>query len=303
MTRICKICGRKEVEPYFPGDSRVLKCLSCGTGFLDNDLVIKNLGNYYTGRDYATRDLKEEKLKIAAAGAREVLNFISEFIEPQHKKLLDVGANAGMFVKEANNFGFDAKGIEASSEAVNYARNHGIPVSRFKVEDYEPSEKFDVVTVFHVLEHVKDPVLVLNKLKKWLNNSGYLAIEVPNLESHLAKRHGPSWKFIALEHIFYFSEKSLLKLLKDHGFEIIAVRKRNFEINYLNIRKLVQYILGAKIHRERLKPKSFETVSEDVSRQSLSKNLVRKFLIFLINRLGRQDHILILAKKHEKNFR
>jgi len=247
--------------------------------------------------------LNVERAKIQIESSQNFLKLISRYLNPsQHKKLLDVGAGGGILVDEANKFGFDAVGIEINKLLVAEATKRNIPVLWGNIENIEIfpfNYKFDIIVLNHLLEHLNDPVKTLSKLKEYLRDGGFLIIEVPNIESYLAKKHKLSWKYIALEHIFYFSEKTLSKILSQIGFKIIDVKRRNFEISHFSGRTMLQYILGTKIKRDRFKMK-VPRISErtpQIKRENFFKKIIKRFLVFLIKILGREDHLIFITKK------
>lgn len=298
MINKCKICGSNDIVNYFVNDDRVLKCRKCGTGFLNDKIIPADQEYYEEASNYSAIINNPDRLDIIVKNAKNQLGFITKHLDPRDKTLLDIGAHTGMFVQEAGRSGFRAEGIEPNKIAADWALRRGISINNADLESYQPDKKYDIITLFHVLEHLSDPVACLNKLKSWLNKGGYLIIEVPNSDSYLAKLDGISWKYIALEHVYYFSQNSLGGLLKDLGFTIIVFQKRNFEINYLNLRKLAHYIWGKKIIRDRFQgknPRSNQVV--DTAKKNSIKGLIGKFMIQLVCLLRREDHILIIACK------
>lgn len=300
MDTQCPLCKSKSVKPYYGDDQRILKCHSCGALFLSPDLVHKSAPYYEEGQNY-TRVLHDKsRLAFIKSNARNILSFIVSFIDPRGKRLLDIGAHTGIFVREAIQVGFNAEGVELNSSAVRWAKDQNIPITQSDIFNFNPNHSFDVVSIFHVLEHLDDPVRALKKIRDMIVPDGYLAIEVPNSDSYLAKKEGLSWKFIALEHLHYFSEKTLTRLLEDNGFKICMRKKRNHELRKLNIKKLIRYFFGTSASRNRLEEKVVKSSQETYDEgQSLLKKMIKSILINAICLCGRQDHIFIIAQKVE----
>lgn len=296
---ICKICGGICSTNYFKGDNRILSCMDCGVAILSPELIESDLGKYYR-ESLAYSHISNYKKK--RENARSLLKILSKYIH-KGQALLDIGANTGDFVKEANILGLLAIGIEPNEKFVSLARDMVIPVYESSIENFNSEKKFDVITIFDVLEHCNNPLSVLKKINALLKIGGIIAIEVPNLNSFLAKKYRISWKFIALEHLYYFTENNLAGILENLGFDIEKRQKRNIDINYLNTRKLLKYLFPGKISRNRFFKKAAinndTDLRGDVSISRDIKNIINRILCFLIKLLGREDHILIIARKND----
>ena len=120
-------------------------------------------------------------------------------------KMLDVGAGGGEFTYVSSQLGFDSAGIEPNIGYSNYARDqYQANVKTGQLADVDG--KFDVITMFHVMEHIPDPVKTFKKLYDLLNEDGSLFIEVPNIESF---SQSPTNTFFKA-HIHYFSAITLI---------------------------------------------------------------------------------------------
>jgi len=290
----CKICRSRSLTSYYPGDYRLLKCQDCGIIFLASEMAMKDTEDYYSKRFINHKYTSESTKLYLRKNSREVLNIIKKF--RPNGNLLDIGTNIGIFVEEANKQGYVAVGIEPSKTLSAEAARLGIPVIESTIEKFDPKNTFDVITMLHVLEHLQDPLEVLKKIRSLQSDDGLLVLEVPNIESYLGEKDGIFWKFIALEHLFYFSERNISGILKRAGYKVLVIKKRNFELNRLNIRKLIRYFIGKKLTRDRFFNKK-ESLAAGLLNECLLKSVVRKFLIFFIHILGREDRILIIAQK------
>ena len=281
--------------PYL-GDGRILKCGSCGIIFLSPDLIIPEVEKYYSQGDYWRDKLSDpQQLEMVRRNARAMLSWLALYKKPDKSiKLLDIGSHEGTFVEEANNFGYQAKGTEPNKRIVAQAQARGLPITEGTIEALAGEEKFDIITLFHVLEHLPHPQPALEKIKKHLKEGGLLVLEVPNIESYLAQRHGLSWKFIALEHLWYFSPLTLKNLLSGAGFDIVFSLKRNSEIPYLNLGELQEYFWPSPhYHRDRFKMK---VRSPDSQPLKIRFKLLKRFLAMIIYALGRADHLFIISR-------
>ncbi len=112
--------------------------------------------------------------------------------------------------------GIVAHGIEPGSEQATIAREAGIDCFAGVLENYEPGElRFDVIQLFHVLEHIHDPLAALIRLRGWLKPEGRLLIEVPNVYQPYGSLEG---NFFQNAHLTNFSPRTIAELLRRAGF-------------------------------------------------------------------------------------
>jgi 2-polyprenyl-3-methyl-5-hydroxy-6-metoxy-1,4-benzoquinol methylase len=145
--------------------------------------------------------------------------------------LLDVGCSTGAFVRLARNSGFDAQGIDLSERAVSYGRDHlSLPL---RAGDFTAGmfaeASFDVVTLWATLEHLPDPGAFLAEASRVARPGGALLISVPNHRSLTQRILGPRNRYVGVDHLNYFSGRTLRTLVASHGFSptLLVTRKVN----------------------------------------------------------------------------
>ncbi|MGH9341331.1 MAG: class I SAM-dependent methyltransferase [Acidobacteriota bacterium] len=155
------------------------------------------------------------------------LKYVLACLSGPQCRLLDIGCGAGTFVKLAAGQGLDAFGLEQSREAAELAARE-LPDKIFHASEQdliERAEKFDLITLFHCLEHLPQPLDYLKKIKELLNERGKLILQVPNVASFQARLMGPRWYGLDCpRHIFNYSAFSLMLLLGRAGYRIHNVR-------------------------------------------------------------------------------
>lgn len=136
--------------------------------------------------------------------------------------MLDIGSGKGHFLAAARDAGWEVTGIDLSPEAVAYARDrYGVPVTVGDIADRPIHDRFDVVTLWHVLEHLPGPGEQLDRCHSLLRPGGRLVVSVPNGASAQARLSGANWLHLDIpRHIFHFDGRSLATLLARHGFEV-----------------------------------------------------------------------------------
>ena len=132
-------------------------------------------------------------------------------------RILDAGAGGGEVVYVLRRFGCDASGIEPDEHYAQHARDVlAVPVRTGFVQDQSfPPGSFDVITMYHALEHVEDPSAILSQLRAWIVANGTLYIEVPSVE---ARCIAPSHRF-HFAHFYNFNHTTLESLGRKAGFE------------------------------------------------------------------------------------
>jgi 2-polyprenyl-3-methyl-5-hydroxy-6-metoxy-1,4-benzoquinol methylase len=148
-------------------------------------------------------------------------------------RLLDAGAGRGRFVAAARAAGYEATGIEPSARGTESAAALGAAVRRATIEQAEiERSSLDVVTLWHVLEHLDDPGGALSRIATWLRPGGALVVGVPNLRSLQARIAGERWYHLDVpRHRVHFTPAGLHELLRSHGFAVIATHHMLLEHN------------------------------------------------------------------------
>ena len=141
---------------------------------------------------------------------------------PPPARLLDAGAGRGRFVASATAGGYRASGIEASQRGADAAAFIGAAVEPVAIEEADFADgSFDVVTVWHVLEHLDDPGAALGRISRWLRPGGGLLVGVPNLGSLQARLTGGRWYHLDVpRHRVHFTGAGIRHLVGAHGFDV-----------------------------------------------------------------------------------
>ncbi|GBD96852.1 MAG TPA: class I SAM-dependent methyltransferase [Nitrospirae bacterium] len=156
-----------------------------------------------------------------------------EAIIPQGR-ILDMGCARGVFLSIMRERGWETFGLELNDETASYARNElGLDVKAGRLVDAQfENESFDVITIWHVFEHLPEPRLIIEECSRILKPGGLLVIALPNFDSLQAKISGRHWFHLDVPyHLYHFTLKNLSLLLKKSSFKIIKVKRFSFEFN------------------------------------------------------------------------
>ncbi len=197
------------------------------------------LGKYYESADYIShtdskRSLFEKAYHfVKAIALKNKLNLINS-LQPNKGKILDIGAGTGEFLSVAQQNGWQITGLEPSDKAKQIAINKGVSfvASVSQLED----RSFDVITMWHVLEHVPDLEHQIKELKRLLKPTGSLIIAVPNFKSFDAQHYGKFWAAYDVPiHFWHFSKTAIQKLFQKEQMELVKILPMKFDSFYVSL--------------------------------------------------------------------
>ena len=197
------------------------------------------LGKYYESEDYISHtDSKRslfEKLYhlVKMYSLRKKVNLISK-LNRQRGILLDIGAGTGDFLSAAKNRGWRIEGVEPNNQAKKLAKQKGIDL---KPETANlDSKSFDVITMWHVLEHIPDLQLQIKELRRLLKPNGFVIIAVPNFKSYDAKQYKSFWAaYDVPRHLWHFSKTSIQKLFEEENLKLEKTLPMRFDSFYVSL--------------------------------------------------------------------
>ncbi len=223
----------------------VVRCDTCGLGRVaplpeEADLPALYDEVYFTSGAYAgaahTGGMDGHLTLYDRAGGRSaslryqgrLVARVERFRQARKGRLLDVGCGAGYFLDAAREAGWQVQGVELSSAAASVGREQlGLDIFQGTLADAAfPDASFDVLTMFEVLEHLRDPGAVLAEARRILKPGGLLAVQVPNdLEAYRAwlSRSDNRWWVIPPLHLFYFTEPTLRRWLESLDMDVLSL--------------------------------------------------------------------------------
>jgi 2-polyprenyl-3-methyl-5-hydroxy-6-metoxy-1,4-benzoquinol methylase len=197
------------------------------------------LGKYYESENYISHTDGNktffEKIyqNVKQFTLRKKVNLITSF-NTEGKKLLDIGAGTADFLVTAKQAGWDVQGIEPNSKAIGLAKQKEIILhtSLASVTD----ERFDVITLWHVLEHVPDVTSEIKKITQLLKPNGVLVIAVPNYKSFDAVYYKNFWAaYDVPRHLFHFSKNSIERLFNIENYKVRKILPMYFDAFYVSL--------------------------------------------------------------------
>jgi SAM-dependent methyltransferase len=287
----CYLCNQNKTQKAFVKLGwNIRKCVHCKLYSLDFEGSYQDfIKNYYNKKFFTGSNKRAGYCNYEgdrAAEKRNMRNYLTGILRYKKKgKLLDVGCATGLFMDEAEKKGFTVYGIDVSEYAVSIAKKRfGKRVIRSSIEKAKhQNRKYEVITMFDVLEHLNDPRKVLLKLRDVLKKDGLLVINTGDTDSFIAKLQGEHWHFfIPPQHFFYFSQKNLYDLLDQVGFKVIKVDRKG---KWVSLRYL--FHLAKQIQDDVIGHAGFTLIGN---------NFVGKIPIYL----NLFDNITVYASKKKK---
>lgn len=200
--------------------------------------AITDLPQYYDSPDYIShtdgnRSLFEKLYQIIKNIAlKNKLKLSNKYaIKGQ---VLDIGAGTGDFLIVLKNNGWSITGVEPNNKAKDIAVLKGVNFA--SATDTLPNNSFDLITMWHVLEHVVDVEKQIAELKRLLKPNGTILVAVPNFNSYDANYYGGYWAaFDVPRHLWHFSKTAINALFKVQNFEVVKTVPMKFDSFYVSL--------------------------------------------------------------------
>lgn len=234
---LCNLCGSGSSENILLFSTYdyithtlhiVVKCKACGLVYVNPQPTEEELPKFYPETYYGNAPFLYE-----IVDARSRYKKFQRIVGKRTGKLLDVGCGKGLLLKLLKESGWEVIGTELSKESAKYANEVlGLKVFNQDIEECNfTDESFDLITFFHSLEHLINPLSTLKTIRRLLKDDGLLIVEVPRFHSLYFKIFKDKWFHLDVpRHLFHFDDQTLEKLLTTSGFKVF--RKKKYAIMY-----------------------------------------------------------------------
>lgn len=221
----------------------VWECTDCTVRFTQNIPSANEIGRYYKSQDYVSHsDTKKGIINRLYHWVRSFTlsskkRLIRKLTTLKTGALLDVGAGTGAFAATMKKAGWQVTGLEPDETArQNAKQNHQLELNSPEELYNQPSDHYDAITMWHVLEHVHDLHGYLDAFKRILKPNGTLFIAVPNYTSFDADTYQEFWAaYDVPRHLYHFSPHSMDILAEQHGMQVIAHKPMWFDSFYVSM--------------------------------------------------------------------
>lgn len=227
----CPVCQSRSLVPFRTCQDftvshetfQVVRCENCTLGITTPRPETEKLGDYYKSEEYISHSGKSSGLMgpLYKTARNFALNQKAKLVGTYSKPglALDFGCGTGEFLATLKKHKWAVEGIEPSPVARQKAEENTSQKIHSELETIKNT--YDIITAWHVVEHVPDLIYTINTLKEHLKKDGTIFIAVPNYESTDAEQYGNLWAgFDVPRHLWHFSKKSMVQLLNSNGLTL-----------------------------------------------------------------------------------
>ena len=217
------------------------KCEKCNFIFTNPRPDLNNIGKYYQSENYISHTDKGNSIinilyKLVRTYTLKVkINWINKYVKNKGR-LLDYGCGTGYFLNKASNNGWEAVGVEPNENASRIATENKKVKVYPSIAELDNENKFDAITLFHVLEHVHDLRPTIELLLKKLKKRGTLFLAVPNNASFDAIQYKENWAALDVpRHLYHFTQETMAKLAEEYDLRLVDTVPMKFDSYYVSI--------------------------------------------------------------------
>lgn len=245
----CPICGVKkskkviETKDFFLSNEAfsISKCQKCGFHFTNPRPTADHLGPYYESEEYISHSNSNQGLfgflyqRIRKYTLRKKYQLVNSY--KSGHRVLDIGCATGQLLNEFKCRGWESVGIEPDPDARTYAEEkYHLKVLPEEQMNALVDHSFDVISMWHVLEHVSDLDQRMKDLQRLIKANGVLFIALPNIESWDAQHYGKHWAGLDLpRHLYHFNKANVKMLFEKHAFTVCKILPMKFDAYYVSL--------------------------------------------------------------------
>ena len=223
----------------------VVRCISCSFAFTNPRPDDNDIGRYYQSEDYISHNDQAKGLMgflyrfVRKYMLRKKCLLLTKILpDKKEPKLLDYGCGTGEFLARARREGFRTFGVEPDKNARTQAKEKGLYIadSLNQLANRSKIKKFDIITLWHVLEHIPDINQILIKFNDILPPDGLIVVAVPEYKCYDASFYGKYWAAWDLpRHLNHFDQSSLINWFDSNGFSPIAHYPMWYDAIYISL--------------------------------------------------------------------
>ena len=244
----CPWCGSEKTQIHLwikdefltHEEFQIYECLQCGLLFTEPRPTKDQIGEYYKSEEYYSHQENKKGFIPKLYEWIKSINLRHKYrIAVKGKttgKMLDIGCGVGDFIKKAEQHGWHCTGVEPSEAAKAIAKKR-IQAEILSSEDLEqiPDETFDIITMWHVLEHIDNLYWQVAQLQRLIKKNGRIVIAVPNYKSYDACYYKEKWAaYDVPRHLNHFNKNTLVKIFKSKGLSLSNTDKLKWDAYYIS---------------------------------------------------------------------
>jgi len=231
-------------EDYLVSDEsfEIIECNDCSLRFTTPIPDENKISSYYESDKYISHVKRVTTIFdlvykiVRKITLRSKYKFVERIAYKKRGTLLDIGCGTGDFLKMMKQSDWDVTGVEVNDAARQIAENNTSSVLLNQTEFFESKQKFDVITLWHSLEHLHELKKYLDKISNSLNANGIVIIAVPNYNSYDSEYYKQVWAaYDVPRHLYHFSFDAILKLMDKFNFKLIQSKQLPFDPFYVSL--------------------------------------------------------------------
>ncbi len=250
----CPICNHTETTLFLKTKDftvsqetfEIVQCTHCGFCYTNPRPNVQAIGKYYESEAYISHSNTQKTVvnriyhwvrQRALQEKSKLIAHLSDFQPEKQMRLLDYGCGTGEFLHTCQKEGWRVDGIEPSQKARSQAEKlTGLAIQEHLFSDYFIQKRYDVITLWHVLEHVHLLNETLSYLKSLLTPSSLLLLALPNRQAWDAKKFENHWAAYDLpRHLYHFSSQDVANLAQKHGLEVSSIFPMLYDAYYVSL--------------------------------------------------------------------
>lgn len=244
----CPICGKKEFKNFIVVKDKsvsqesfvIVQCENCGFKFTNPRPDEASIGKYYESEDYISHSntnkgiLSKAYKIVRSIAVKDKVELVSAV--GSKGKILDYGCGTGYFLASCQNDGWEVEGFEPNAKANSQASiTLGKKIENQSLQKFE-NQQFDVITLWHVLEHIHCLNETFETLNKLLKPNGAFVIAVPNADSLDAKLYAENWAaYDVPRHLYHFNQATMKRFLKKHKLSVEDIKPMKYDAYYVSL--------------------------------------------------------------------
>ncbi|NHZ86080.1 MAG: methyltransferase domain-containing protein, partial [Planctomycetia bacterium] len=220
----------------------IMECNDCSLRFTSPIPDSKEIVNYYKSDKYISHAKRVTSVfdiiykivrKFTLRSKRKIVKQISQ---KQSGMLLDIGCGTGEFLKTMKQSDWDIAGVEVNEKTRRIAQTNADSIILDTNDFFKNKQKYDVITLWHSLEHLNTLARFLNKISLSLNSNGVIMVAVPNYRSFDAEYYKQDWAaYDVPRHLYHFSFEAMVKLMEKFKFRLIQSKQLPFDPFYVSL--------------------------------------------------------------------
>ncbi|MFD2999847.1 class I SAM-dependent methyltransferase [Pontibacter toksunensis] len=244
----CPICGKDEFKNFLVVTDNavskesfvIVECENCSFKFTNPRPDLQSIGQYYESEEYISHSNTKSGIinrayhVVRSITTKQKVELINRHT-PAKGTILDYGCGTGVFLSACKKDGWEVRGVEPNDKAREAASTETGELIAKSLQEIQ-GEKFEVITLWHVLEHIHTLNETVSQLLESLQEDGTLIIAVPNADSHDAKEYKADWAaYDVPRHLYHFTQPTMKRFLKKHKMVLEEVLPMKFDAYYVSM--------------------------------------------------------------------